>query len=105
MTDYAGILELVCAKLIRLSAEFLAPADRAQLPEPSRHATRERRAVMLTGRRQQLNFFTHKEIMDALAAGLEEAEKRGVAVGISVADEGGNLVGSIVMTDARDAWL
>ncbi|MGE0056640.1 MAG: heme-binding protein [Dehalococcoidia bacterium] len=52
-----------------------------------------------------MNFFSHKEVMDALAAGLAEAEKRGVAVGISVVDEGGNLVGSIVMGGAKDAWL
>src|SRR5687767_13135433 len=43
--------------------------------------------------------------MEALSAGLVEAEKRGVLVGISVVDEGGNLVGSIVMTEAKDAWL
>jgi uncharacterized protein GlcG (DUF336 family) len=43
--------------------------------------------------------------MEALSAGLAEAEKRGVAVGISVVDEGGNLVGSIVMGGAKDAWL
>jgi uncharacterized protein GlcG (DUF336 family) len=52
-----------------------------------------------------LNFFTHQEVMNALAAGLAEAEKRGVTCGISVVDEGGNLVGSIVMSDARDCWL
>lgn len=52
-----------------------------------------------------MNFFSHKDVMDALSAGLAEAEKRGVAVGISVVDEGGNLVGSIVMGGAKDAWL
>lgn len=52
-----------------------------------------------------MNFFTHAEIMAALADGLAEAERRGVSVGISVVDEGGNLVGSIVMSDARDCWL
>jgi len=52
-----------------------------------------------------VNFFSHQEVMNALSAGLAEAEKRGVTVGISVVDEGGNLVGSIVMGDARDAWL
>ena len=52
-----------------------------------------------------MNFFSHQEVMNALSAGLAEAEKRGVTVGISVVDEGGNLVGSIVMGDARDAWL
>ena len=52
-----------------------------------------------------MNVFTHQEVMSALSAGLAEAEKRGVSVGISVVDEGGNLVGSIVMTAARDAWL
>lgn len=43
--------------------------------------------------------------MAALSAGAVEAERRGVAVGISVVDEGGNLVGSIVMTGSKDAWL
>lgn len=43
--------------------------------------------------------------MQALNQGLDEAAKRGVLVGISVVDEGGNLVGSIVMGGAKDAWL
>lgn len=43
--------------------------------------------------------------MNALSAGLAEAERRGVTCGISIVDEGGNLVGSVVMTDARDCWL
>ena len=52
-----------------------------------------------------MNFFTHAEVMKALEAGTQEAEKRGVRVGISVVDEGANLVGSIVMTDAAEPWL
>lgn len=52
-----------------------------------------------------MNFFTHREIMAALDAGIAEAEKRGVAVGISIVDEGGNLVGSIVMAGAVEPWL
>ena len=52
-----------------------------------------------------MNFFTHKEVMEALSAGLAEAEKRGAIVGISVVDESGNLVGSIVMSDAIEPWL
>lgn len=43
--------------------------------------------------------------MAALQAGLDEADKHGKAVGISVVDEGGNLVGSIVMADAVEPWL
>lgn len=52
-----------------------------------------------------MNVFTHAEIMAALQAGIEEAERRGVAVGISVVDEGANLVGSIVMANAVEPWL
>ena len=52
-----------------------------------------------------MNFFTQQEVMQALSAGLDEAEKRGVIVGISVVDEGGNLVGSIVMANAAEPWL
>ena len=52
-----------------------------------------------------MNFFTHSEVMAALQAGIEEAERRGKIVGISVVDEGGNLVGSIVMAGAIEPWL
>ena len=52
-----------------------------------------------------MNYFTHAEVMAALSAGLAEAEKRGKIVGISVVDEAGNLVGSIVMAGAIEPWL
>lgn len=51
-----------------------------------------------------MNFFTHQEVMQALSLGLAEAEKRGVSVGISILDEGNNLVGCIVM-EGREVWL
>lgn len=52
-----------------------------------------------------MNVFTHAEVMAALQAGIAEAERRGVAVGISIVDEGANLVGSIVMANAVEPWL
>src|SRR3954452_15719881 len=52
-----------------------------------------------------MNVFKHQEVMQALAAGIAEAESRGVVVGISVVDEAANLVGSIIMGGAREAWL
>jgi uncharacterized protein GlcG (DUF336 family) len=52
-----------------------------------------------------LNVFKHQEVLAAIGAGVAEAEKRGVVVGISVVDESGALVGSIVMGDAAEAWL
>lgn len=52
-----------------------------------------------------MNVFTHNELMAALSAGIAEAERRGVVVGISIVDESGALVGSIVMADAKESWL
>lgn len=52
-----------------------------------------------------VNFFTHEDVLAAIADGVAEAERRNVRVGISVVDEGGNLVGSIVMSGAREPWL
>jgi uncharacterized protein GlcG (DUF336 family) len=43
--------------------------------------------------------------MAALQEGIAEAERRGVIVGISVVDEGANLVGSIIMSGAIEPWL
>ena len=51
-----------------------------------------------------MNVFGYREIMNALDAGLAEAERRNVRVGISVVDEGANLVGCIVM-EGREVWL
>ena|SRR5690349_3497533 len=51
-----------------------------------------------------MNVFNSKEIMSALNEGLAEAERRGVRVGISVIDEGCNMVGCIVM-EGREVWL
>ena len=48
---------------------------------------------------------SQKQIMDALGAGLEEADKRGVVVGISIVDSGANLVGSIRMAGSGYQWL
>ena len=51
-----------------------------------------------------MNVFSYREVMNALNDGLAKAERRGVRVGISIVDEGNNLVGCIVM-EGREVWL
>lgn len=52
-----------------------------------------------------MNVVTHNEVMKGLSAGLAEAEKRGVLVGISIVDEAGHLIGAVNMPGSGYPWL
>lgn len=52
-----------------------------------------------------MNVFTHHEVLQALTAGVAEAERQGVKVAISIVDEATNLIGAVCMPDTGYPWL